>query len=217
MKIIDNKLEKFGDDIKGEMKIGDKLYIASAVFSMYGYEELKAGLKIVDEFNFIFTNPTFLKQEKANKQERKFEIDNYAREKSVVGSEFEIKLKNKLNGKAIAKECADWIREKVTFISNITNENMMGFINLDEKSYMPVNGFTTVELGCERGNNAYMMIQKAESPFSAAYLDLFEKMSGIEKKSIQRWIPIVAATQMTKKIPEEQEFLSKWINVVDYE
>ena len=53
---------------------------------------------------------------------------------------------------------------------------MMGFINLDEKSYMPVNGFTTVELGCDRGNNAYMMIQKAESPFSAAYLDLFEKL-----------------------------------------
>ena len=49
------------------------------------------------------------------------------------------------------------------------------------------------------------------------YLDMFEKMSGIEKQSIQRWIPIVAATQMTKKIPEEQEFLSKWINVVDYE
>ena len=49
------------------------------------------------------------------------------------------------------------------------------------------------------------------------YLDMFAKMSDIEKKSIQRWIPIVAATQITKKIPEEQEFLSKWINVVDYE
>ena len=49
------------------------------------------------------------------------------------------------------------------------------------------------------------------------YLDLFEKMSGIEKKSIQRWIPIVAATQMTKNFPEEQEFLSKWINVMDFE
>ena len=54
-------------------------------------------------------------------------------------------------------------------------------------------------------------------PDDWADLDMFEKMSGIEKKSIQRWIPIVAATQMTKKIPEEQEFLSKWINVVDYE
>ena len=49
------------------------------------------------------------------------------------------------------------------------------------------------------------------------YLDLFSEKSGIEKSHIQRWIPIVAATQMTKNNPEEQEFLSKWINVMDYE
>lgn len=49
------------------------------------------------------------------------------------------------------------------------------------------------------------------------YLSLFSEKSGIEKRSIQRWIPLVAATQMTKNIPEEQEFLSKWVNVVDYE
>lgn len=49
------------------------------------------------------------------------------------------------------------------------------------------------------------------------YLNLFSEKSGIEKSNIQRWIPIVAATQMTKNIPEEQEFLSKWINVVDFE
>ena len=42
-------------------------------------------------------------------------------------------------------------------------------------------------------------------------------MSGIPKKTILQWTPIVAATQMTKNIPEEQEFLSRWINVVDYE
>ena len=49
------------------------------------------------------------------------------------------------------------------------------------------------------------------------YLNLFSEKSGIEKNNIQRWIPIVAATQMTKNIEEEQEFLSKWINVVDFE
>lgn len=49
------------------------------------------------------------------------------------------------------------------------------------------------------------------------YLDLFSEMSNIPKSTVQRWIPIVAATQMTKNIPEEQEFLSKWVNVVDYE
>ena len=94
----------------------------------------------------------------------------------MYGTEFEIKLRNELTQKAIAKECAEWIRQKVTFKSNVTNENMMGFINLDDKNYMPINGFTTVDLGCERGNNAYNMVQKTETPFSTAYIDLFESI-----------------------------------------
>lgn len=49
------------------------------------------------------------------------------------------------------------------------------------------------------------------------YLNIFSEKSGIEKAHIQRWIPIVAATQLTKNIPEEQEFLKKWIDIVDYE
>lgn len=49
------------------------------------------------------------------------------------------------------------------------------------------------------------------------YLNLFSEKSGISKDHVQRWIPIVAATQLTKNIKEEQEFLSKWINVVDFE
>ena len=53
---------------------------------------------------------------------------------------------------------------------------MMGFINLDDKNYMPINGFTTVDLGCERGNNAYNMVQKTEVPFSTAYIDLFDNL-----------------------------------------
>lgn len=49
------------------------------------------------------------------------------------------------------------------------------------------------------------------------YINLFAEKSKISKANIQRWIPIVAATQMTKGKEEEQEFLSRWINVVDYE
>ena len=48
------------------------------------------------------------------------------------------------------------------------------------------------------------------------YLNLFSKKSGIEKRNIQRWIPIVAATQLTKGKKNEEEFLRKWINVVEY-
>ena len=49
------------------------------------------------------------------------------------------------------------------------------------------------------------------------YMNLFSKKSGLDKKNIQRWLPIVAATQMTKERKEEQDFLSRWIDVVDYE
>lgn len=49
------------------------------------------------------------------------------------------------------------------------------------------------------------------------YLDLFANMSGISKGNIQRWIPIVAAAQMSKGRAEEQEFLHQWVDILDYE
>ena len=49
------------------------------------------------------------------------------------------------------------------------------------------------------------------------YIELFAEKSKIAVKDVQRWLPIVAATQMTKEKAEEQEFLSKWINVVEYQ
>ena len=58
---------------------------------------------------------------------------------------------------------------------------------------------------------------EGKSELAEKYINLFSEKSGIAKANIQRWIPIVAATQMTKGKEEEQEFLSNWINVVDYE
>lgn len=137
--------------------------------------ELKRELKNVDELRFIFTSPTFIK-EKAKKEKREFYIPRQTRERSLYGSEFEVKLRNEMTQRAIAKECAEWIRKKATFKSNVTSENMMGFMNVDSNSYMPINGFTTIDLGCERGNNAYYPIQKTDTPMSQFYLDLFEQI-----------------------------------------
>ncbi len=173
--LINNVTKTLKDDLASEIKNGSKLSIAAACFSIYAFQELKSELQNVDELRFIFTSPTFT-TEKARKEKREFYIPRLNRERSLYGTEFEVKLRNELTQKAIAKECAEWIRQKVTFKSNITNENMMGFINLDDKSYSPINGFTTVDLGCERGNNAYTMIQKNCTPFSDAYLSLFENL-----------------------------------------
>lgn len=175
MELIDNRNKKLKDDLASELKSGSKMSVAAACFSIYAFQELKKELKDIDELRFIFTSPSFT-TENAPKEKREFYIPRMNRERSLYGTEFEVKLRNELTQKAIAKECADWIRKKVSFKSNITNENMMGFINVDDKNYMPISGFTTVDLGCERGNNAYSMIQKTDMPFSKAYIDLFEEL-----------------------------------------
>ena len=169
MELINNTTKTLRDDLAAEIKQGSKLSIAAACFSIYAFQELKKELQGIDELRFIFTSPTFT-TEKTKKERREFYIPRLNRERSLYGTEFEVKLRNELTQKAIAKECAEWIRQKVTFKSNLTNENMMGFINLDDKNYMPIIGFTTVDLGCERGNNAYNMVQKTGTPFATAYI-----------------------------------------------
>ena len=177
MKILDNITSTVRDDLRVEIKKGSKVSIAAACFSMYAYKELKKQLESVDEFRFIFTSPTFVK-EKAEKQKREFYIPRLSRETSLYGTEFEIKLRNEMTQRAIAKECADWIRKKAKFKSNTTGENMAGFMTVDSKTaqtaYMPINGFTTVDIGCERGNNSYNMVNCMEAPFAQQYMQLFD-------------------------------------------
>ena len=175
MELINNINKTLRDDLTAQIKSGSRLSIAASCFSIYAFQELKEALKDIKELRFIFTSPTFT-TEKTPKQQREFYIPRLDRERTLYGSEFEVKLRNELTQKAIARECANWIREKACFKSNKTNEQMMGFINLDDTSYSPINGFTTVDLGCEKGNNAYTMIQKAEAPFSQAYIDLFNQI-----------------------------------------
>ena len=175
MELIDNINKTLKGDFVAELRSGSKVAIAASCFSIYAFEELKAQLKDIDELRFIFTSPTFV-TEKANKQKREFYIPRLNRERNLYGSEFEIKLRNELSQKAIAKECAEWIRQKACFKSNRTGENMMGFATIDDKAYMPITGFTTVELGCERGDNAYTMINKFSAPFSQQYLSLFDQV-----------------------------------------
>ena len=175
MELIDNVNKTLKEDLIAEIKSGSKISIAASCFSIYAFQELKEKLKDIEELRFIFTSPTFV-TEKASKQKREFYIPRLNRERNLYGSEFEVKLRNELTQRSIAKECAEWIKKKVCFKSNCTNENMMGFINVDDTNYMPINGFTTVDLGCERGNNAYSIVQKTEAPLSQHFLTLFEQL-----------------------------------------
>ena len=179
MELFDNVNRIVRDDLIETIKKGDKVSVAAACFSMYAYNELKKQLKDIDEFRFIFTSPTFV-TDKAAKQKREFYIPRLSREHSLYGTEFEIKLRNEMTQKAVAKECADWIRSKAKFKSNTTGENMSGFISVDgenDKSvYLPVSEFTTVALGCERGNNTYNYVNKFDAPAANDYLALFDNL-----------------------------------------
>ncbi len=175
MELINNINKTLRDDLMHQIRLGSRISIAASCFSIYAYQELKEKLKDIKELRFIFTSPTFT-TEKTPKQQREFYIPRLDRERTLYGSEFEVKLRNELTQKAIARECAEWIRQKVCFKSNSTNEQMMGFITLDDTSYSPLDGFTSVDLGCEKGNTAYTMIQKADAPFSKAYIDLFNQL-----------------------------------------
>lgn len=186
MKLIDNISQTLKDDLKVEMKKGSKVSIAAACFSIYAYRELKKQLEGIDEMRFIFTSPTFI-TEKAEKQKREFYIPRLNREASLYGTEFEIKLRNEMTQRAIARECADWVRRKVKFKSNTTSENMNGFMTVSSKdgavAYTPINGFTTVDIGCERGNNIFYMVNALdEAPFTAQYMQIFEELWNDQSK-----------------------------------
>lgn len=209
MKIFDNVTDIVRDDLKQTMKRGSKVSIAAACFSMYAYRELKEQLEQVDECRFIFTSPTFIK-EKAEKQKREFYIPRLSRESSLYGTEFEIKLRNEMTQKAIAKECAEWIKRKATFLSNVTGENMGGFMTVEdpteEVAYMPMNGFTTVDIGCERGNNSYNMVNRMEAPFSTQYMKLFELLWN-DKNKMQDVTDVIISNISTAYTENAPEFI----------
>lgn len=209
VKIFDNVTEIVRDDMASTIGKGSKVSIAAACFSMYAYKELRKQLEQVDECRFIFTSPTFV-TEKSEKQKREFYIPRLNRESSLYGTEFEIKLRNEMTQKAIAKECADWIRRKATFKSNTTNEIMGGFMTVtgltSNVAYMPISGFTTVDIGCDRGNNSYNMTNRFEAPFSAQYIQLFESLWN-DKKKLQDVTDVVIENISTAYNENSPEFI----------
>lgn len=179
MQIIDNMNETVIDDLVTTVSKGDKLSIAASCFSIYAYQVLKKQLDEIEELRFVFTSPTFL-QEKAPKEQREFYIPRLDRERSLYGTEFEVKLRNELTQKAIARECAEWIRKKVRFRSNMTGGTMGGFLSVikpnETIAYSPLNAFTTSDLGCDRGNRIMSLVNRIDAPLAEEYVKMFEQI-----------------------------------------
>ena len=184
MEIIDNITHLLGDNLKQSIKSGTKLKIAASCFSIYAYEALKDELEKVDSLEFIFTDPTFTPSkvtDKTKKERREFQIPKAERERSFYGSDFEIELKNKLTQKAIAKECADWIKRKAVFKSNNGTAPMQQFacLNKDNSSavYQPLQGFTAVDLGYQKGDAVSNYVTKFDEPSTTeTFINLFDEI-----------------------------------------
>ena len=184
MELIDNINNLLGDDLKQTLKSGSRLKIAASCFSMYAFEALKQELEQIEELRFIFTAPAFVANEvtdKIRKERREFHIPKLDRERSLYGSEFEIQLRNKLTQRAIAKECANWMRRKVTFKSNRSKAPMQQFSCVQVAdaniSYMPLHGFTAVDLGYQQGNAVSNLVHKtSDAATTNTYLSLFDQI-----------------------------------------
>ena len=184
MEIIDNINRLFGDDLKHSLRSGAQLRVAASCFSMYAFEALKAELEKIEELDFIFTSPAFVAEEvtdKIRKERREFHIPKLERERSLYGSEFEIQLRNKLTQRAIAKECAEWLRQKARFKSNRSKAPMQQFACVqssgNDVAYMPLHGFTAVDLGYQQGNAVSNLVNRMDEPaFTVTWLSLFDQI-----------------------------------------
>ncbi|MBS0645197.1 MAG: DEAD/DEAH box helicase family protein [Verrucomicrobia bacterium] len=181
MKLIDNVNELLCDDLKAQIKTKSKLSIAASSFSIYAFEALKKEFLNIEELRFIFTSPTFV-QEKFQRQSREFYIPHIYNETHLCGGDFELRLRNELNQRSIAKECSKWVKQKVKFKSNKhSNIPLHGLIHVDngsqeEAAYTNISGFTSSDLGLTQKQGFPTLIPKIEFPQSAAYLDWFNQI-----------------------------------------
>ena len=174
---FDNRARIVKDDLVANIADGDRVAIAASVFSMYAYQELAEQLEGIDELRFVFTSQAFTKQRPA-REKREFYIPRLSREQGLCGTDFEIKLRNELTQKAVATECADWIRRKARFRSFEGEGRMSGFLDVekteDNVAYMPFDGFTTRKLGCDNSADVPDVTMRLDASQSRALLKQFD-------------------------------------------
>lgn len=176
---FDNRSKILKDDLVEKLRKGDKVSLAAAYFSIYGYKELKEQLEGLDELRFLYTSPTFLKA-KADRKAREFYIPRIGRERGVAGTDLEIRLRNELTQRAIANECAKWVREKVRFRSFISEQAIPSFLEVetvgDSYIYQNLEGLTASGLGVTSNPSAYTLISRQGAETAKAFLGMFNQI-----------------------------------------
>jgi SNF2 family DNA or RNA helicase len=142
---------KVADFLKEVIQPKSKLSFVSAYFTIYAYNQLKTQLDSIDHLRFLFGEPTFIKSidpSKTNSREFKIEDDQLI-----------IPIESRMTQKAVAKDCAEWITNKVDIKSMVKPNFLHGKMyhienpNGVKEAVMGSSNFTVNGLGLAGSNN----------------------------------------------------------------
>ena len=177
MKTIDNRTQLLCEELRQAIKPGAKVSIVAESFSIFAYQQLKKQLERASSVRFIFTAPTFIEDDADKRPADQFAIRHrQMREQDLCNSEYELRPRNTLTQRELARECTLWITSKVRFKANITARRMPAFIIVDDVVYNGIQGFTCTDLGCERGNDFFQNIQVLDHNEGAYLISAFEQL-----------------------------------------
>ncbi len=163
-----------GDFLKDHIESGSKLSIVSAYFTIYAYQHLKDNLNDIESLDFLFGEPTFIKELDPEKKDRK--------EFKIEDDTFVISLENRLDQKAVAKECSDWIKEKVNVRSMVKPNFLHGkmyHIQHDtgiRKAILGSSNFTVKGLGLSSAPNIELNMEVTDDRDRTDLLHWFEEI-----------------------------------------
>ncbi len=103
-----------GEFLKSQIENGSSLSVVSAYFTIYAFEALKSSLYQIRDLRFLFGEPRFINRLDSEKSEKK----------SFIINSDGLRLRNQLQLKQVARECADWIEEKVE-VRSIRESNLL--------------------------------------------------------------------------------------------
>ncbi len=181
MNLINNIDYRLVDDLQNKIKSRSKISVAAASFSIYAFEALHKELSNVEELRFIYTSPVFMNDD-LKKDIPQFFIPHLYKEADLCGGHFELRLRNRLTQRAIARECSKWVKEKVQFKSSrIHGTPMQGMIVVNNKDksqhvWNNISGFTTADLGLTQRNDFPVLIQRTDYPTSQQFLNYFDNI-----------------------------------------
>lgn len=179
-RLIDNKQYGLvGDVLKENLQEGSKLTIMAAHFTLYAFQELKDELSKLDEFRFLFTQPTFV-ENKYHKEQIK------QNEQKLFGLDEEISYQMNLNQAYLAREFSKWLKKKgevKSFVSKSMNDSLYYVESQDEEDVCLKGPSTFSAPGLGYVNSESVMLNQmiVESKFNQQIKDQIDYIWNDEK------------------------------------